>query len=142
MPDLLADVLTLAGKQLQQAQVTVTCDVDAALPAIMAVGDQIKQVFLNLVLNAAQAMPQGGTLAISARQQQDCLQIRFTDSGSGIPPEAMDHLFEPFFSTKHSGTGLGLAVSHEIVTEHGGQLTAVNNPDAPGATFTVTLPLC
>ncbi len=139
---LLEDVLTLAGKQLQQGQITVTCETEPDLPTIMAVGDQIKQVFLNLVLNAAQAMPEGGTLAISARQQQAQMIIRFMDSGCGIPAEAMAHLFEPFFSTKHSGTGLGLAVSQEIAAAHGGQLTAVNNTNSPGATFVITFPLC
>jgi signal transduction histidine kinase len=139
---LLEDVLTLAGKQLQQGQVTAACDINPSLPTIMAVGDQIKQVFLNLVLNAAQAMPEGGTLEISAQPQQEQMVIRFMDSGCGIAPEAMAHLFEPFFSTKHSGTGLGLAVSQEIVAAHGGQLTAVNNQTSPGATFIVTLPLC
>lgn len=137
---LLADVVTLAGKQLQQAQVAIACDADPDLPPIMAVGDQIKQVFLNLVLNAAEAMPNGGALAISAQPQQEQMVICFKDNGSGIPPEAMAHLFEPFFSTKHSGTGLGLAVSQEIVIAHGGQLTAVNNTPLPGATFIVTLP--
>jgi signal transduction histidine kinase len=137
---LLADVLTLAGKQLQQAQITIACNANPDLPPIMAAGDQIKQVFLNLVLNAAQAMPEGGTLAISAEPQPEQMIIRFMDSGCGIPAQAIAHLFEPFFSTKHSGTGLGLAVSQEIVTAHGGQLTAVNNTNSPGATFIVTLP--
>lgn len=142
VPELLADVLRLAGQQLQKTEVAVTCEADPELSTITAVGDQIKQVFLNLALNAAEAMPAGGALRIAAQQQHDQIEIRFTDSGSGIPPQVMPHLFEPFFSTKHRGTGLGLAVSHEIVTEHGGNLTAVNNPDTPGATFIVTLPLC
>lgn len=144
---LLQEVLALSGKQLQQANVTVTCAAEDGLPPVMAMGDRLKQVFLNLVLNAVEAMPDGGRLDIDAAQQNGHIAITFSDSGAGIPPEVMPQLFEPFFSTKHSGTGLGLAVSQEIITAHGGTLTAVSpainsqGNGHPGATFTVTLPV-
>jgi signal transduction histidine kinase len=144
---LLQEVLALSGKQLQQANVTVTCAAEEDLPPVMAMGDRLKQVFLNLVLNAVEAMPDGGRLDIYAARQNGRISITFSDSGAGIPPEVMPQLFEPFFSTKHSGTGLGLAVSQEIIAEHGGTLTAVSpavnfqGNGRPGATFTVTLPI-
>ncbi|MCP4360950.1 MAG: GAF domain-containing protein [Chloroflexi bacterium] len=136
---LLADVLALAGKQLQQANVVVVHH-DSSEPALVtAVGDQLKQVFLNIILNAIQAMPNGGELLINNRCQEQNWIITFSDAGSGMTPDIADQLFEPFFSTKHNGTGLGLAVSHEIVTAHGGMLTAVSQPNQ-GAIFTISLP--
>ncbi len=138
--ELVDDVLALAGKQLQQANVIVTWEKPLDLPPVTAVGDQLKQVFLNLILNAVEAMPDGGRLCIEARQLGETITLTFTDTGTGIPEEVMPQLFEPFFSTKHSGSGLGLAVSHEIITGHGGSLAAGSQPEQ-GATFTVRLPI-
>jgi len=136
---LLEEVLALAGKQLQQNNVSVTWQFDQDLPPILAAGDQVKQVFLNLVLNAAEAMPSGGELTIQGTLTGTDILINFTDTGTGIAPEDMAQLFEPFFSTKTTGSGIGLAVSQEIVTNHGGTLRARNHPQK-GAVFTVTLP--
>ncbi len=140
---LLDEVFALAGKQLQQAEITPLCTTDNQSSHIMAVGDQIKQVFLNLILNAVEAMPNGGQLMIHSEQQDGFVTVTFTDSGCGMSAEVMAHLFEPFFSTKHTGSGLGLAVSHEIVTNHGGSLTAVSPAlkNNHGAMFTVALPI-
>jgi signal transduction histidine kinase len=135
----LEDVLALAAKQLQQTGVTVKVDMAGDLAPVLASGDQLKQVFLNLILNAIEAMPGGGKLIIDGQQSKDVIIISFIDTGSGIASEDMDQLFEPFFSTKHTGTGLGLAVSQEIIANHKGVLEAANNPDQ-GAVFTVTLP--
>ncbi|MDX1614354.1 MAG: GAF domain-containing protein [Candidatus Promineifilaceae bacterium] len=140
IPLLLDEILVLASKQLQRAGVTVTCDLPDDLPAVLGVGDQLKQVFLNLVLNALEAMPHGGVLAIDVQSASDELIIRFHDTGAGIKPDSLEQLFEPFFSTKHGGTGLGLAVSQEIVRSHGGALSAENRPEG-GATFGLTLPV-
>jgi signal transduction histidine kinase len=136
---LLDDVLTLAGKQLQRNNITVQREGAERFEAVLVNSDQLKQVFLNLVLNAAGAMPDGGELSICARRDERAIVIAFDDTGQGLSPEVMPHLFEPFFSTRHDGTGLGLAVSHEIVTAHGGTLEAVNRPGR-GASFIVTLP--
>jgi two-component system NtrC family sensor kinase len=136
---LLDDVLTLAGKQMQRSGVGITIDIEAGLAPVMAVGDQLKQVFLNLVLNAVEEMPDGGDLSILGRGTNGLVLISFADSGKGIAPEEMAQLFEPFFSTKHTGSGLGLAVSQEIITQHGGAITAANQSDG-GAIFTITLP--
>lgn len=139
---LLNDVLALAGKQLQQQGIRLTCESNPNLaPALcLAAGDQLKQVFLNLILNAVEAMPQGGRLHISTRQSGDEISIAFADSGAGMTAEVLDRLFEPFFSTKAGGSGLGLAISHEIVTQHGGSLEASSRP-GQGSTFTVRLPV-
>ena len=136
---LLQDVLALSGKQLQQAGVTVDYDLDQDLPPVLVVGDQLKQVFLNLILNAVEAMPGGGRLFIRGYCLDDDVVVTFGDTGPGIAPEDMGQMFEPFFSTKHSGSGLGLAVSQEIVSNHGGVLSAANQPEG-GALFSLTLP--
>lgn len=136
---LLDEVLILADQQLQRKNITVQREGAEHLEAVLANGDQLKQVFLNLVLNAAEAMQDGGELSICARLDGVMIVITFDDTGPGLAPEIMPHLFEPFFSTRHDGTGLGLAVSHEIVTAHGGTLEAVNRSE-PGASFIVTLP--
>ena len=107
---------------------------------------QIKQVLLNLILNAAQAMPQGGLLTITARadggrRQADAQAIRLTvrDTGPGIPPEHQSRIFDPFFTTKEEGTGLGLAIVHALVEAHHGRID-VESVLGQGTAFIVTLP--
>jgi two-component system sensor histidine kinase AtoS len=85
-------------------------------------------------------MPGGGQLQIHTRQADGFIRIDFSDTGVGMSAEVMDHLFEPFYSTKTNGSGLGLAVSHEIVSQHGGTIEAFSRRDH-GSTFTVTLPV-
>jgi len=106
--------------------------------------DQIKQVFVNIILNAAEAMPQGGTLTIETETDSDSrfLKVNFTDTGSGIPEENLSKIFDPFFTTKRSGkgTGLGLSVSYGIIQRHNGFLE-VKSQIGRGSTFTVKLPL-
>ena len=109
--------------------------------------DRLAQVFLNLIINAIEAMPDGGELAIAARTAADQVELAFSDSGPGIPPDAWHTVFEPFYTTKEEGTGLGLAISYSIVQDHGGTITASNAPfggaktAVGGAKITVTLPL-
>ncbi|MBK8903165.1 MAG: GAF domain-containing protein [Anaerolineaceae bacterium] len=134
----LAYVISLAEQQLQRTGVRCLQNLPDDLPDVLAVESQLKQVFLNLVLNAAEAMPGGGQLTITATHQADKVFIKFTDTGPGIPLENRAHLFEPFYTTKTDGSGLGLAVCHEIVASHGGELTLDSTPGA-GATFTVML---
>jgi signal transduction histidine kinase len=114
-------------------------DVPADLPSIVAVGSQIQQVFINLILNSFDAMPTGGTLRINAQVVRDGVEILVADSGPGIPVEHQAHIFEPFFSTKDGGTGLGLTVSYNIITAHGGILELASST-GPGACFRVYLP--
>jgi two-component system NtrC family sensor kinase len=114
---------------------------EAAIP-VSVDPSQLMQVFVNLTLNAIQAMPAGGTLRIEAGTQNGEAAIRFQDSGSGIAAADLDQIFEPFFTTKEGeeGTGLGLPVCRTLVAQHGGRITVESEPDQ-GSTFTVWLPL-
>lgn len=137
--DLIRDVLALSGKQLRQVNIHVVTGYLGDLPRVLVVEDQIKQVFLNLVLNAMEAMPGGGELEIRGYVQDESVSLEFSDSGEGLEPDVLSRVFEPFFSTKPEGTGIGLWVSHEIISRHGGTLEAQGEP-GHGATFTVRLP--
>jgi nitrogen-specific signal transduction histidine kinase/DNA-binding response OmpR family regulator len=133
-------VLTLAGKYLQHRRVAVKRDLASDLPNIIVAPDELEQVFINLVLNAVDAMPEGGTLRVSSRLAKDShLAVAFSDTGHGIPPEHLEHIFEPFFSTREDGTGLGLTVSHNVVERHGGEIK-IESTIEKGTTFTVWLP--
>src|SRR6187397_1283889 len=102
----------------------------------MADADMLKRAVLNLVLNALDALPDGGELTLTACRTGQGLEIEVADSGPGVPPELLDRLFEPFFTTKSSGTGLGLAIVERIVAAHGGRAQVVNCPEG-GAAFTL-----
>lgn len=137
--EMLQYVMTLMSKQLVEAGIDVKVDAEGTIPPVTAVGSQIQQVFINLILNAADAMPSGGGLKIAVRPQKDGLEVLFQDSGKGIPKEKQSNIFEPFFSTKDGGAGLGLTVSYNIITAHGGVLEFL--PDSgPGACFRIFLP--
>ena len=112
------------------------------LPLLRVVPDQLAQVFLNIVINAVEAMPDGGLLTIRAAKTRDgkSVYVTFTDNGPGIDEQTKTSIFEPFFTTKHTGTGLGLAISYGIVERHGGQIEVKSKPGA-GSTFSVRLPL-
>jgi two-component system, NtrC family, sensor kinase len=148
----LEGVLELTGKQLQHSHITIEREdlAGVELPLIWANADHLKQVFLNLVLNAMDAMSaRGGTLrvrmALDTLQPRDgpprpAVRIEFSDTGEGIPPEIMSHLFEPFITTKPDGTGLGLSISYGIIEAHNGQITAASR-SGEGTTFTILLPV-
>jgi PAS domain S-box-containing protein len=143
-------VLNLTGKQLQHGGVAVERDWAADLPAIEANPDHLKQVILNLVLNAVDAMPSGGTLRIVTaadqmpgsgdRQPQLAVRITVRDTGRGMSPEVQARLFEPFFTTKEDGAGLGLPISYGIIQAHHGDI-AVTSQEGVGTTFSILLPV-
>lgn len=138
--EIIERVLALTGKYLQHRRVAVRRDLASDLPRVLAAPDELEQVFLNLVLNAVDAMPEGGTLRVASHLAADGrLAVAFSDTGHGIAPELLEHIFEPFFSTREGGTGLGLTVSYGIVRRHGGELT-VQSTMGEGTTFTVWLP--
>jgi signal transduction histidine kinase len=114
---------------------------DRSLPRVRASAQHLQQVFLNLVNNAHDAMPDGGTLTLRTYRDGSSLVAEVRDTGRGIPPEIQPRVFEPFFTTKDvgKGTGLGLAVSYGIVRAHGGDLT-VESRQGDGAVFRVILP--
>jgi PAS domain S-box-containing protein len=137
---LLEQVLDLSRKQCESQGIEVSKQM-ADLPALPLVADQIKQVFLNLLLNAIEHMPQGGRLQVSTTytSQPAGIRIAFTDSGAGIAPDVLPHVFEPFYGTRPEGLGLGLFISRNIVEQHGGQIE-VHSRVGEGTTFTVWLP--
>lgn len=140
LAELIHYVLELLSPQLERRQIRVTTSLPAKLPPVLAVRSQIQQVFLNLILNAYDAMPEGGDLRIAARRQKDMVEVTFQDTGPGVPPEYRERIFEPFVSTKKGGLGLGLSVSCGIIEAHGGSLDLL--PEAgPGACFRVLLPI-
>lgn len=117
--------------------------IEVAVPAqikVQLVADRIVQLLLNLMKNAIQAMPDGGLLAVSLQQKNGYVHIRVTDNGSGIPPEHLHRIFEPFWTSKAQGTGLGLALCRKVAEEHGGRLT-VESTVGTGTVFVVSLPL-
>lgn len=139
LADLLTHVLGLMSKQLEERGVHIKRNIPAALPQVMAVNSQVQQVFINLILNAYDAMPSGGELRISAHAARGGVEILFQDTGPGVPSDKSRNIFDPFVSTKEGGTGLGLTVSYNIVTAHGGTLELLNGR-GPGACFRVYLP--
>ncbi len=108
---------------------------------VMADLGKLRRVFVNLVSNALQAMPEGGQLRVDSETLGDEVRIRFWDTGVGIPEDARDHLFEPYFTTKSEGTGLGLAISKRVVEEMGGTIALESAPEGRGTVATVCLPV-
>jgi signal transduction histidine kinase/CheY-like chemotaxis protein len=138
--ELLKHVLSLTSQQMGQRHIEMETDLPDSLPRIFAVSSQIQQIFFNLILNAFDVMPGGGGLSIRARGLENGVEIQFEDTGPGIPDELRNNIFEPFFSTKDGGTGLGLTVSYNIVTAHGGTLDIVKG-NGEGACFRLFLPM-
>jgi len=136
----LQEVLLLTRTQAQKVGVAVRVDLSADLPPIAGNSEQLKQVFLNLLLNALQVMPDGGSLDVRGTAAAGRVRLEFSDSGPGIAPELHDRIFNPFYTTRSAGTGLGLAITHRIVTAHGGRLTVQSQLGA-GATFILELPV-
>jgi two-component system, NtrC family, sensor kinase len=138
------DTLKLVRNQLALSGINVEQDIPADLPPIRGEKKSLQQVFLNLFINAIQAMLDGGTLQVSAHPSPDgqWMVIDVTDTGVGIDPEHLPQIFDPFYTTKQvgRGTGLGLSVTYGIVEKHGGHIE-VKSRLGEGATFTVTLPL-
>ena len=138
--ELLGHVLSLTSQQLSLKNITVNADLPKSLPIIYAVSSQVQQIFFNLILNSLDAMAGGGELTITARSVKNGVEMTFEDNGPGIPENRRENTFEPFFSTKEGGTGLGLTVSYNIVTAHGGTLDLINGHGS-GACFRLFLPM-
>jgi two-component system, NtrC family, sensor kinase len=137
------ETLLLAGKPMSTDNIRIATVLDPALPAILGDANALQQVLLNLLTNAREAMPHGGDIRIETapdpeRPGRACLTV--SDTGPGIPAADLPRLFEPFYTTKPSGTGLGLAVSYGIVQDHLGTI-AVSSTPGEGATFTLSFPV-
>ncbi|MFZ6027580.1 MAG: response regulator [Chloroflexota bacterium] len=138
--DVIQRLLGLIGPQLLERQIETKTKLAGRLPDVLIVVDQIQQVFLNLALNAVEAMSDGGTLYITTLATKKSVDVIFEDTGPGIAEADRERIFEPFVSTKEHGTGLGLAVSYGIIAAHGGSLELVPGRGR-GACFRVSLPL-
>ncbi len=137
---ILSQVLRLASKELMRSRVTVVEHFSSTPPIALADARQLEQVFLNLILNARDAMPQGGQLTIETSVDANTISIRFCDTGIGIATENLERVFEPYFTTKSErGTGLGLAICQRIVTQHQGRIQVASEV-GQGTVFTVELP--
>ena len=137
-----AETLLLVGKPMSTDNVRITTALDPALPALLGDANALQQVLLNLLTNAREALKGGGEISIRTGcdpARPGRLQLIVTDTGSGIPPAHLPHLFEPFYTTKPSGTGLGLALSYGIVQNHLGTID-VHSVEGQGATFTLSFP--
>ncbi len=151
--EVIGATLELCEPDLQSKLVKVEKKLDPNLPPIPGNGPQLQQVFLNIISNAQQAMPQGGSITVVSRKVTfqppegfapvDAVEVAITDTGCGIHPEYLKHVFEPFFTTKEigKGTGLGLSVSMGIVRTHEGEIVADSQGPDKGATFRVLLPV-
>jgi signal transduction histidine kinase len=134
-------VLEFAGSELALAGITWNINIEPDLPDVVADESQLRQALLNLVRNAKEAMPGGGHLLLAVgRGAEGHVRLVLADSGAGIAPENLDNIFEPFFSTKAKGTGLGLALVQQIIGEHGGRIE-VDCPPGGGTRFTLLLPV-
>jgi signal transduction histidine kinase len=138
--DLITRVLMLMDQQLKGNHISVNTCLSAKSAEVMVVRSQIQQVLLNLIINAMEAMPEGGQVYIETVSNNDKVEILVADDGPGVPMSVRENLFEPFTSTKENGIGLGLAVSYGIITAHGGSFELI--PDRwKGACFQIVLPI-
>src|SRR3990172_1154891 len=140
--EVIKDTLTLIHNLAEVTNVRIVTRLGENLPRILIDVNQIKQVLINLMNNAIQAMPQGGILTIKSLAEQEHLIVQFVDTGVGVPQKHLYKIFDPFFTTKPAvkGTGLGLSISYGIIKKHGGTILA-ESQEGKGSTFTVKLPL-
>ena len=147
MNDVIDGIARILDTQAKEKSVELTRDFAPNLPKVWIDREQMKQVFMNLIFNGIQAMNDGGTITISTRistpaatdQSPSFVQVEVRDTGIGIPEENLEHIFDPFFTNKDEGSGLGLSISHQIVQEHGGYVT-VESKVGKGTSFLVNIP--
>lgn len=139
--ELLERILPLLAERLEEQRVTVTVEVPDDLPPLRADREMLRNCIINMITNAAQAMPEGGEVRIGARYdaEAELFSLTFADTGNGISPEDLQKIFQPYFTTREAGIGLGLAVTERIVREHGGEIQVESTP-GKGTLFTITLP--
>jgi len=140
--ELIEGILLVMEKQMREANITVVTSFDDGIPEVMASTNQMRQVMLNIIKNAKEAMPKGGTLTVRTARENKNVLIHVQDTGMGIPEEIRDKIFEAFFTTKSKvkGVGLGLSVCYGIIRDHGGTIKVESEEDK-GTTFTIRLPI-
>ena len=140
----LNNIITLVSAEAKKRNISLEFKSNL-LPSVEGDPEKLRQAFLNIILNGLQAAPSGGSVLITAFSDEPkdgesaWIELRFTDSGPGIPPDVMDKIFEPFFTSKVGGTGLGLAITRKIIESHGGRIEVESDPGL-GTTFRVRLP--
>lgn len=137
---LLDEVLALQSDELRNTKIKVEIELSTTIPLILGDKNQIKQVFFNVIKNSIEAMAHGGTFKISTSVSDDYVYLRFQDSGEGIDEEMMAHIFEPYFSTKPKGHGLGLMIVQRIMRSHGGQV-GIESTAGKGTCLTLKFPM-
>jgi two-component system sensor histidine kinase HydH len=133
-------VCNLLRPEAAARQIQLTTEVQSDLPAIRADSVRLTQALMNLVINSMQAVERSGRINVSANLVEAAVLIQVTDSGPGVPPEKLASIFDPYFTTKTEGSGLGLWIAQQIITAHGGRIQACNGPDG-GALFGMALPI-
>ncbi len=133
-------VLTLTAQEARKTGIAVEKRLDPSIGKRSVDAGMLKQAFLNLILNAIQAMPKGGTLTVESGLQDSRIVVKVSDTGAGIPEENRKKLFSPFFTTKKNGTGLGLAITYRIIENHRGSIDVTSQP-GKGTTFTIRIPV-
>jgi signal transduction histidine kinase/HAMP domain-containing protein len=136
----LQDTLFLVKKQCEHSGITLLTEIEEGLPTFPLGPSRLKQAVFNLITNALEAMQKGGVLTISAAVCGDQIEVRFADTGEGIPTDRLPLIFEPFYTSKEGGTGLGLSITHNIISEHGGRIE-VESRIGEGTTFILRFPL-
>jgi two-component system, sensor histidine kinase and response regulator len=134
------EALAACKEKLTEGHITTNIVLAADLPPLIMDAGNLRRVIAHLISNAINAMPDGGNLTIITSRRNNYGQIQVTDTGTGIPPKILPHIFDPFFTTKISGPGLGLAMVHKIIKQHGGQIS-VETESNQGTTFSIILPL-
>ncbi len=137
--ELLLNVMDFAQPLLQKSNVDISTHLEQSLPHVVGSAEKLQQVFLNLIINAIQAMPSGGSIIITSGSTGEEVFATVNDTGKGIPENDLEHIFEPFYTTKDGGSGLGLSISNQVVRIHGGRIIARSTP-GKGTEMTVCLP--
>jgi signal transduction histidine kinase len=135
------ETLSLVDPMLRASRITLNAQLAPDLPLIYGNAGKLQQVFMNLILNARDAMPRGGELTLATEAENSTVLVEVTDNGVGIPPDHLNKIFDPFFTTKGTsrGTGLGLAVTYGIIREHSGKIN-VESSQGKGTTFRLEIP--
>jgi two-component system sensor histidine kinase AtoS len=135
----LSQIEDLYREKLEATKINLEISLEESLPELWADREHLVRALSNIVVNALEAMPAGGNLTVTAKELAGGVVLQFTDTGFGMDEATKDKIFNPFFTTKDTGTGLGLAMTHKIIQEHGGDIE-VDSVVGKGTTFTLTFP--
>lgn len=138
--DLIKNILSLLKEEAESHNIRYIENIPPEPVKIIADSEQLRQAFINIIINSFQAMPDGGNLSLSIQPKKDLIEIAISDTGSGIPQSIQEKIFDPYFSTKENGTGLGLTIAHRIISDHKGKIE-IQSEQGKGTTFIITLPV-